>query len=75
MLAAGCPEHAAFMSDEGVGSVPGLTPIQYTARHYHRYLDRLLERTAQLNQGEALDRCPDRLGGPGWSRLIQAGPA
>ncbi|CAL8379315.1 unnamed protein product [Gadus morhua 'NCC'] len=50
VLAAGCPEHAAFMSDEGVGSVPGLTPIQYTARHYHRYLDRLLERTAQLNQ-------------------------
>lgn len=52
MLAAGCPEHVAFMSDEAVGSVPGLTPIQYTAKHYDLYLSKMVERTQELNKGE-----------------------
>lgn len=52
MLAAGCPERAAFMSDEAVGSVPGLTPIQYTAKHYDLYLGEMVKRTEELNKGE-----------------------
>ena len=52
VLAAGSPERAAFMSDEGVGSVPGLTPIQYTAKHYDLYLSKMIERTKKLNKGE-----------------------
>ncbi|KAJ3608342.1 hypothetical protein NHX12_025391 [Muraenolepis orangiensis] len=50
VLAAGSPEQAAFMSDEGVGSIPGLTPIQYTAKHYDLYLSRMVERTEKLNK-------------------------
>lgn len=40
------------MSDEATESVPGLKPIQYTARHYALYLDRMLEVSEKLNRGE-----------------------
>ncbi|XP_029933998.1 uncharacterized protein LOC115378023 [Myripristis murdjan] len=50
VLAAGAPEQAAFMSDEAVESVPGLKPIQYTAKHYALYLDKVVERTKTLNK-------------------------
>lgn len=52
VLAAGAPEQAAFMSDEAMESVPGLKPIQYTAKHYALYLDKVVERTKTLNKGE-----------------------
>lgn len=40
------------MSDEAMESVPGLKPIQYTAKHYALYLDKMTERTEKLNKGE-----------------------
>ncbi|KAG7226332.1 hypothetical protein INR49_013743, partial [Caranx melampygus] len=50
VLAAGAPEQTAFMSDEAMESVPGLKPIQYTAKHYALYLSKMVERTEQLNK-------------------------
>lgn len=50
VLAAGAPEQTAFMSDEAMESVPGLKPIQYTAKHYALYLGKMVERTEQLNK-------------------------
>lgn len=55
VLAAGAPEQAAFMSDEAMESVPGLTPIQYTAKHYALYLGKMVERTKKLNKGDKPD--------------------
>ena len=53
VLAAGAPEWAAFMADEAMESVPGLKPIQYTAKHYALYLGKMVELTKTLNKGEA----------------------
>lgn len=50
VLAAGAPEQSAFMSDEAMESVPGLKPIQYTAKHYALYLGKMVERTEKLNK-------------------------
>lgn len=57
MLAAGAPELTAFMSDEAMESVPGLKPIQYTAKHYSLYLDKIIERTDALNKGGEIKIC------------------
>lgn len=54
VLAAGAPEQTAFMSDEAMESIPGLKPIQYTAKHYKLYLNRMTERTKALNKGEVI---------------------
>uniref|UniRef100_A0A3B4T9T3 Zgc:112496 n=1 Tax=Seriola dumerili TaxID=41447 RepID=A0A3B4T9T3_SERDU len=59
VLAAGAPEQTAFMSDEAMESVPGLKPIQYTAKHYALYLGKMVERTEKLNKGK--DWTPHRL--------------
>ncbi|XP_056153206.1 uncharacterized protein zgc:112496 [Lampris incognitus] len=62
VLAAGAPQQAAFMSDEAVESVPGLKPIQYTAKHYTLYLDKVVERTETLNKaGSQQDWTPHRV--------------
>lgn len=53
VLAAGAPERAAFMADEAVESVPGLRPIQYTAKHYALYLSKIAERTITLNKADS----------------------
>ncbi|XP_028332919.1 uncharacterized protein LOC114481989 isoform X2 [Gouania willdenowi] len=50
VLAAGAPEQTAFMSDEAMEGVPGLKPIQYTAKHYALYLKHMMERTENLNK-------------------------
>lgn len=42
------------MSDEAVESVPGLTPIQYTAKHYALYLNKMAARSAKLNKGQVI---------------------
>lgn len=39
------------MSDEAMESIPGLKPIQYTAKHYTLYLDRMIEKAKNLNRG------------------------
>nr|XP_020461954.1 uncharacterized protein LOC109963621 isoform X1 [Monopterus albus] len=62
MLAAGAPEQTAFMSDEAMESVPGLKPIQYTARHYALYLDKMVKQTEKLNKVDPQqDWTPHRL--------------
>lgn len=53
VLAAGGPEHAAFMADEAVESIDGLGPIKYTAKHYALYLDKMTERTKTLNKADS----------------------
>ncbi|XP_026206917.1 uncharacterized protein zgc:112496 [Anabas testudineus] len=62
VLAVGAPEQTAFMSDEAMESVPGLKPIQYTAKHYTLYLGKMVERTEQLNKVDPQqDWTPHRL--------------
>ncbi|XP_008301907.1 uncharacterized protein LOC103373720 [Stegastes partitus] len=62
VLAAGAPEQTAFMSDEAVECVPGLKPIQYTAKHYALYLDKMVEQSKKLNKVDAQqDWTPHRL--------------
>ncbi|KAM4715629.1 uncharacterized protein FYW61_018479 [Anableps anableps] len=62
VLAAGAPELTAFMSDEAVESVPGLTPVQYTAKHYALYLHKMAAQSAKLNKVDPQqDWTPHRL--------------
>ncbi|XP_014822963.1 PREDICTED: uncharacterized protein LOC106903573 isoform X2 [Poecilia mexicana] len=49
VLAAAAPALTAFMSDEAAESVPGLQPVQYTAKHYALYLDKMANQAAKLN--------------------------
>ncbi|XP_010887145.2 uncharacterized protein zgc:112496 isoform X2 [Esox lucius] len=56
VLAAGAPEQVAFMADEAVESIPGLRPIQYTAKHYALYLNKMVLHTQTLNK---VDSKPD----------------
>ncbi|XP_006005583.1 uncharacterized protein ZGC:112496 isoform X2 [Latimeria chalumnae] len=50
VLAAGAPESAAFMADEAVEAIPGLTPIQYTLKHYISYLCKIRACALRLNE-------------------------
>ncbi|XP_054913933.1 uncharacterized protein zgc:112496 isoform X1 [Poeciliopsis prolifica] len=62
VLAAAAPALAAFMSDEAVENVPGLQPVQYTAKHYALYLDKMAAQAAKLNRVDPLqDWTPHRL--------------
>nr|XP_057917182.1 uncharacterized protein zgc:112496 [Doryrhamphus excisus]XP_057917183.1 uncharacterized protein zgc:112496 [Doryrhamphus excisus] len=71
LLAAGAPEQAAFMSDEAMESIPGLAPIQYTAKHYTRYLDKMLEKTKKLNKVDPQqDWTPQRLERCLWALAV-----
>ncbi|XP_075035224.1 uncharacterized protein LOC142097362 isoform X2 [Mixophyes fleayi] len=53
VLSAGAPELTAFMADEAVESVPGLSPIQYNLKHYLTYLEQLCRKSEALNTGES----------------------
>ncbi|XP_020493289.1 uncharacterized protein zgc:112496 [Labrus bergylta] len=71
VLAAGAPEQTAFMSDEAMESVPGLKPIQYTAKHYALYLGKMVERTEKLNKVDPLQEwTPHRLELCLWAMTI-----
>ncbi|XP_047232579.1 uncharacterized protein zgc:112496 [Girardinichthys multiradiatus] len=62
VLAAGAPELTAFMSDEAMESIPGLKPIQYTAKHYAQYLEKMAAQSAKLNKVDPQqDWTPHRL--------------
>ncbi|KAL6489119.1 hypothetical protein MHYP_G00028600 [Metynnis hypsauchen] len=50
VLAAGAPGEAAFMADEAVESIADLRPVQYTAKHYSLFLQKILHKTDQLNK-------------------------
>lgn len=51
VLAAGAPGEVAFMADEAVESIAELRPVQYTAKHFSRFLEKILHKTHQLNKG------------------------
>ncbi|XP_074519488.1 uncharacterized protein LOC141785211 [Halichoeres trimaculatus] len=71
VLAAGAPDQTAFMSDEAMESVPGLKPIQYTAKHYSLYLDRVVEQSEKLNRVDPLqDWTPHRVELCLWAMTI-----
>ncbi|KAG8009114.1 hypothetical protein GBF38_011728 [Nibea albiflora] len=71
VIAAGAPEQTAFMSDEAMESVPGLKPIQYTAKHYALYLGKMVERTEKLNKVDPhQDWTPHRLEMCLWAMTI-----
>ncbi|KAM9773479.1 uncharacterized protein ACBT44_003072 isoform 2-T2 [Syngnathus typhle] len=62
VLAAAAPDQAAFMSDEAMESVPGLKPIQYTAKHYSLYQNKMVAMTNRLNKVDPRpDWTPQRL--------------
>ncbi|XP_062848743.1 uncharacterized protein zgc:112496 [Trichomycterus rosablanca] len=50
VLAAGAPDEVPFMADEAVESIADLKPIQYTAKHYSLFLEKILHKTQQLNK-------------------------
>ncbi|KAG7507728.1 hypothetical protein JOB18_042707 [Solea senegalensis] len=73
VLAAGAPAQTAFMSDEAMESIPGLKPIQYTAKHYALFLDKMVERTKKLNKVDPQqDWTPHRLELCLWAMTIAA---
>ncbi|XP_063791141.1 uncharacterized protein LOC134945643 [Pseudophryne corroboree] len=61
VLAAGAPELTAFMADEAVESVPGLSPIQYNLKHYLRYLEELRRKSESLNTASGEKWTPHRV--------------
>ncbi|XP_016380218.1 uncharacterized protein LOC107717841 isoform X2 [Sinocyclocheilus rhinocerous] len=49
VLVAGAPGEVAFMADEAVESIAELRPVEYTAKHYALFLQKILNKTSQLN--------------------------
>ncbi|XP_073687361.1 uncharacterized protein [Garra rufa] len=52
VLAAGAPDEVAFMADEAVESIAELRPVEYTAKHYALFLQKILNKTSQLNKAD-----------------------
>lgn len=52
VLAAGAPGEVAFMADEAVESIAELRPVEYTAKHYALFLQKMLHKSSQLNRGK-----------------------
>uniref|UniRef100_A0A672K1J0 Zgc:112496 n=1 Tax=Sinocyclocheilus grahami TaxID=75366 RepID=A0A672K1J0_SINGR len=52
VLAAGAPGEVAFMADEAVESIAELRPVEYTAKHYALFLQKILNKSSQLNKGK-----------------------
>lgn len=52
VLAAGAPGEVAFMADEAVESIAELRPVEYTAKHYALFLQKMLHKSSQLNKGK-----------------------
>lgn len=50
ILAAGAPEHAAFMADESMAALPGLQPIKYDLPFYKDYMKQVSTLMKQLNK-------------------------
>ncbi|KAM8961045.1 uncharacterized protein RCH25_036839 [Pelodytes ibericus] len=61
VLAIGAPDLAAFMADEAVESVPGLAPVQYTLKHYMRFLEALRQKSAALSKACSQPWTPHRV--------------
>ncbi|XP_007659240.1 uncharacterized protein LOC103167439 [Ornithorhynchus anatinus] len=71
ILTAGAPDSVAFMADEAVAAVPGLSPIQYTLKHYTRYLGEIRARARRLNQVDAeADWTPHRVEMSLWAWTV-----
>ncbi|XP_073504684.1 uncharacterized protein [Phyllobates terribilis] len=61
VLSAGAPDMVAFMADEAVESVPGLSPVQYNAKHYLRYLGALQLKAEALSKASEEEWTPHRV--------------
>ncbi|XP_053327869.1 uncharacterized protein LOC128502159 [Spea bombifrons] len=61
VLAAGAPELTAFMADEAVESIPGLSPVQYTLKHYLRFLELLRQKAEALSKASGETWTPHRV--------------
>ncbi|MEE6497664.1 hypothetical protein FKM82_002805 [Ascaphus truei] len=61
VLAVGAPDVTAFMADETVESIPGLTPVQYTLKHYLRYLEELRRKAVALSKVSSEKWTPHRV--------------
>ncbi|XP_068102506.1 uncharacterized protein [Hyperolius riggenbachi] len=61
ILCAGAPDLVAFMADEAVESVPGLTPVQYNLKHYQRFLQELQKKADSLSAGGQDSWTPHRV--------------
>ncbi|KAM3916094.1 uncharacterized protein RB166_015472 [Leptodactylus fuscus] len=61
VLSAGAPELAAFMADEAVESVPGMSPIQYNLKHYLRFLEELQKKSKALTIASEEEWTPHRV--------------
>ncbi|XP_060727155.1 uncharacterized protein zgc:112496 [Tachysurus vachellii] len=53
VLAAGAPGEVAFMADEVVESIAELRPVQYTAKHFSLFLEKIQHKTNQLNEADS----------------------
>ncbi|XP_058271430.1 uncharacterized protein zgc:112496 isoform X2 [Hemibagrus wyckioides] len=61
VLAAGAPGEVAFMADEVVESIAELRPVQYTAKHFSLFLEKILHKTHQLNKDSQQDWTPHKV--------------
>ncbi|XP_016314332.1 uncharacterized protein LOC107667226 [Sinocyclocheilus anshuiensis] len=52
VLAAGAPGEVAFMADEAVESIAELRTVEYTAKHYALFLQKILNKSSQLNKAD-----------------------
>ncbi|XP_071953107.1 uncharacterized protein [Antedon mediterranea] len=50
ILTAGAPDQVAFMADESMLSIAGLTPLEYTAKHFDKYMKSIEECVSRLNK-------------------------
>ncbi|XP_026114098.1 uncharacterized protein LOC113092646 isoform X1 [Carassius auratus] len=50
VLVAGAPGEVAFMADEAVESIAELRPVEYTAKHYALFLQKILNKSSRLNK-------------------------
>ncbi|XP_030625775.1 uncharacterized protein LOC115808512 [Chanos chanos] len=71
VLSAGAPDQAVFMADEAVESIAELRPVQYTAKHYNLFLQKVQQKTHQLNQVDSQsDWTPHRVGLCLWAWAV-----
>ncbi|XP_043082142.1 uncharacterized protein zgc:112496 [Puntigrus tetrazona] len=71
VLAAGAPGEVAFMADEAVESIAELRPVEYTAKHYALFLQKMLNKTSQLNKADGRpDWTPHRVEQCLWAWVV-----
>lgn len=70
ILAAGAPEHAPFMADESMNSVPGIGPLKYTEGQYEDFSDEIRECVKRLQNEGLSDWTPHKVELTLWTHFI-----